>query len=241
MRIDKILIERKLAPERQKAQALIMSGCVLVDDVPVTKAGQLVDPSASIRIKGVDHPFVSRGGVKLSHAIEKFACDVADRVCMDVGASTGGFTDCLLQNGAARVYAIDVGYGQLAMKLAQDERVVVIERTNIRRIDPGIVPEPIDIAVVDVSFISLSLVLPVIDGFLSRGASVIALVKPQFEVEKGAVGEGGIVSDSNLHEQCIEKIGAVGTRLGWRFAEVVESPLRGAKGNKEFLVYFLKE
>lgn len=240
MRIDHLLVERKMAPSRQKAQALIMAGCVLVDDVPVDKVGRAVDPRATIRIRGGDHPFVSRGGVKLAHAIEEFGCDIEGHICMDVGASTGGFTDCMLQNGASRVYAIDVGYGQMDSKVARDERVVVIERTNFRRIEPSRVPEEVGFVAVDVSFISLSLILPVVNIFLARGGDVIALIKPQFEVGRENVGKGGIVRDGDAREGAIEKVKEVGEMLGWRIDGVIESPITGAKGNVEYLIHFKK-
>lgn len=238
IRLDKLLMDRQLASTRRKAQALIMAGCVLVGEVLAAKQGQLVSPDAKVRIRGPDHPYVGRGGIKLAHALKEFRVRVCDGICMDVGASTGGFTDCLLQNGASKVYAIDVGYGQLAMKLATDERVIVIERTNVRELDLKLVPDPIDIAVIDVSFISLSIVLPAVEKFLSPDALVIALVKPQFEVGKGLVGRGGIVRDSDLHEKCIEKVRGVGMSLGLKFEGVTESPIRGAKGNREFLICF---
>lgn len=240
LRIDKLLVEKKLVPSRQKAVSLIMAGCVLVDDVRITKAGQLADPESNIRIDGKDHPYVSRGGVKLAHALEAFGCDVGEKVCMDVGSSTGGFTDCLLKKGASRVYAIDVGYGLLDRKLTGDERVVVIERTNIRSIDPDMIPDAVDMAVIDVSFISLDLVLPVVDIFLDEGASVVALIKPQFEVGRELVGKGGIVSDPASHDAAIDKVRKAGENLGWRYEGVVPSPILGAKGNREFLIHFRK-
>ena len=240
VRIDRLLVERKLAPTRQKARALLMAGCVLVDDVPVTKPGQLVYSNATVRIKGQAHPYVSRGGVKLERALRSFGLDVAGRICMDVGASTGGFTDCLLKNGAARVYAIDVGYGQLAVKLARDERVVVVERTNIRQIDPQRIPDVVEMVAIDVSFISLALVLPVLELFLARGASIVALIKPQFEVGRELVGKGGVVSDPASHELAVNKVKAAGLALGWRFEGVVDSPILGAKGNREFFIHFKK-
>jgi 23S rRNA (cytidine1920-2'-O)/16S rRNA (cytidine1409-2'-O)-methyltransferase len=238
VRIDKLLVERGLAPSREKAVALLMAGCVLVGEVPVEKPGQLIDPDAAIRIKGQDHPYVGRGGVKLARALEAFAIDVRDKVCMDVGASTGGFTDCLLKHGAARVYAIDVGYGQLAQAIATDPRVVVIERQNIRLLPRERIPEPIALAVIDVSFISLALVLPHVDRFLAPGATVVALVKPQFEVGRELVGKGGIVKDPASHELAVAKVRAAGEALGLRCEGVTDSPLLGAKGNREFLILF---
>ena len=239
-RIDKLLVERGLAPTRQKAQALIMAGCVLVDEVPALKPGQQVPPDSNVRVRGEDHPFVSRGGVKLAAALEEFGIDVEGKVCMDVGASTGGFTDCLLKSGAARVYAIDVGYGQMDPAIVRDERVVVIDRTNIRNLECGEIPDPIDLAVIDVSFISLEIVLPKVVEFLSPSALVVALVKPQFEVGRELVGKGGIVKEPGSHELAVSKVRASGEGLGWKFAGVIESPIQGAKGNKEFLIHFSK-
>jgi len=240
VRIDKLLVDRGLVPSREKAQALVMAGCVLVDEVPVTKPGHAVDPATAIRVRGQDHPYVGRGGVKLAGALKEFGIDPAGKVCMDVGASTGGFTDCLLKNGASKVYAVDVGYGQLAHEIATDARVVVIERTNIRTMEQDRITEQIDIAVIDVSFISLSIVLPAVDRFLAQGAQVIALIKPQFEVGRELVGKGGIVKDPASHELAVSKVKDVGASLGWSCEGVIDSPILGAKGNKEFLVHFKK-
>jgi 23S rRNA (cytidine1920-2'-O)/16S rRNA (cytidine1409-2'-O)-methyltransferase len=241
VRIDKLLVELGLAPTRQKAQSLIMAGVVLVDDAPAEKAGELVREGAAIRLKGEDHPYVGRGGLKLAHAIEHFGISPENKICMDVGASTGGFTDCLLKKGAKRVYAIDVGYGQLAGKIAGDNRVVVIDRTNIRTMGKDLVPDLVELAVIDVSFISLELVMPSVDRFLARHAVVVALVKPQFEVGKGKVGKGGIVRDPALHGEAITKAEEAGKALGWTYMGVAQSPICGAKGNKEFLMCFSKE
>ncbi|MFH0799230.1 MAG: TlyA family RNA methyltransferase [Pseudomonadota bacterium] len=241
VRIDRLLMELEMVPSRQKAVALIMAGCVYVGETKAAKPGQLVDPEAKISIRGEDHPYVGRGGVKLARALDEFKVEVEGKTCMDVGASTGGFTDCLLQRGAARVYAIDVGYGQLAWKLASDERVVVIERTNIRKMPPDNIPSKIDIAVIDVSFISLSIVLPVVDTFLSAGSLVVALIKPQFEVGRELVGKGGIVRDPKSHELATERIRSAGLAIGWSYEGVVDSPILGAKGNREFLICFLKK
>jgi len=239
-RVDKLLVERGLAPTRQKAQALIMAGCVLADDVPVTKPGQQLSADAGLRVRGEDHPFVSRGGVKLARALEEFGIDVEGRICMDVGASTGGFTDCLLKANAARIYAVDVGYGQLDPGIARDERVIVLDRQNIRSLKKGKIAEAIEIAVIDVSFISLALVLPAVDLFLKRGAAVVALVKPQFEVGRELVGKGGIVRDPASHDLAVERVKATGAGLGWDLKGVIESPILGAKGNREFLICFIK-
>jgi len=240
VRIDRLIVDRGLAPTRQKAQALIMAGCVLVDDVPATKPGQLVGPAASVRVRGGENPYVSRGGAKLAAALKEFALDAEGRICMDVGASTGGFTDVLLKAGAAKIYAIDVGYGQLDQSVARDERVVVLDRQNIRSLKKGRIAEAIEVAVVDVSFISLAIVLPALDLFLAKGAAVIALIKPQFEVGRELVGKGGIVRDPASHDLAVERVKAAGTGLGWRFEGVMESPIKGAKGNREFLIRFIK-
>ena len=240
VRIDKVLVDRGLAPSRARAAALVMAGCVLVDDVPVAKAGQTVNPDADIRIKGKDHPYVSRGGLKLERAMKEFNIDARGKTCMDVGASTGGFTDCLLQNGASRVYAIDVGYGQLAMKLVQDDRVIVIERTNVRYLTEDHVPGEVELVVMDLSFISLELIFPAIEPSIKSGARIVALIKPQFEVGRELVGKGGVVRDPDSRELAIAKVRTAGEALGWRVEGVTESPITGAKGNVEFLICFLK-
>lgn len=239
-RIDELIFEKGLAPSVEKAAALVMAGIVFAGDEKIEKPGQMVAPQISIEVRGSDNPFVGRGGLKLAHALKEFGVDPKNKICMDVGASTGGFTDCLIQKGAQKVYAIDVGYGQLAQKVARDERVVVIDRTNIRTMDEVKVPEKIDIAVVDVSFISLLVVFPAIKKFLKEGAQVVALIKPQFEAARGEVGKGGIVRDAAVHELVKEKIKNCATGLGWKFIGVTDSPILGAKGNKEFLMCFEK-
>lgn len=236
-RLDIILVEKGLVQSRQRAQAMIMAGKVLVDDKPVDKPGTLVMKESEIRIKGEDDcPFVSRGGMKIKHAIETFKTDVRDLVCMDVGASTGGFTDCLIQNGAKKVYAVDVGYGQLAWKLRQDKRVVSLERTNIRHLLPEAIGDPIDLAVIDTSFISLRIVLPAVLKFLKKHAIILALIKPQFEVGKDNVGKGGVVRDSALHDEVISDLTSFFSETGLDVKGVTESPILGPKGNKEFLI-----
>src|SRR3990167_2561645 len=207
-RIDKLLLGRALAPSLEKAQALIMAGRVLVSEMPATKPSQMVDSLADIRITGHDHPYVGRGGVKLDHALKEFGVNVKGKVCIDVGASTGGFTDCLLQNGAAKVYAIDVGYGQLDWKLRNDKRVVVMERTNIKEVSKRLSAEVLkfQMAVIDVSFISLEKVFPYIDKLLEDGGTIIALIKPQFEASRSKIGKGGIVRDDGVRQECIEKV-----------------------------------
>lgn len=239
VRIDKLLVDLKLVPTREKAQSLLMAGLVLVDDVPITKSGKLVREDAVIRIKGEVHPFVGRGGVKLEHAIKEFGCDILGKTCLDVGASTGGFTDCLLKHGASKVYAVDVGYGQLSPKIANDPRVVVIDRQNIRYLRT--LPESIDVATIDVSFISVKLVLPAIDRFLNKNGVVICLIKPQFEVGRDLVGKGGIVKDRSAHRLAVENVVQYAIELGWISKGVTPSPIEGAKGNKEFLALFIKD
>jgi 23S rRNA (cytidine1920-2'-O)/16S rRNA (cytidine1409-2'-O)-methyltransferase len=239
-RADVLLVERALAPSREKARALILAGEVLAGDRPVAKAGELLPQDAELRLRTSPLPFVSRGGLKLAHALEVFGVDVAGAVALDVGASTGGFTDCLLQRGAARVYAVDVGHGQLDWKIARDRRVVVVDRTNIRHMPAARVPERCTLAVVDVSFISLRLVLPALPPLLAAGAPVIALVKPQFEVGRGQVGKGGIVRDERARRRAVDAVVAEARRLGFTVAGETPSPVAGGadgKGNVEFLLY----
>lgn len=240
IRLDRYLVDHGLAPSRERAQALIMRGKVRIDGRPATKAGQLIAPSGHVEVLGTDHPFVGRGGVKLAHAVEQFHVDVTGAVCLDAGASTGGFTDCLLQRGAARVYAIDVGRGQLAWKLVQDPRVIVRDQTNLRTLRPEAMPEPIDLATLDLSFISLTKVFPAIDGLLKPTGQVIALIKPQFEVGKGRVGKGGIVRKPALHQEAIDGVLADAQSHGWVCHGTIPSPITGADGNIEFLVHLLK-
>lgn len=235
-RIDKLLVERGLAPSRQRARALLMAGLVLVDDTPVTKAGAKVPTDAPIRLKGRDHGYVSRGGVKLAGALDAFGVDPGGRVCADLGASTGGFTDCLLQRGAEKVYAVDVGYGQLAWKLRQDPRVVVLERTNVRHLDG--LPEPIDLVVGDLSFISLTRVLPAIAALCGPGAELVLLVKPQFEVGRGKLSKGGVVRDPALRAAAVEAVLAEAEAAGFTALGEMQSPITGARsGNVEHLVW----
>jgi 23S rRNA (cytidine1920-2'-O)/16S rRNA (cytidine1409-2'-O)-methyltransferase len=237
VRADLLLVERGLASSRERARALILAGAALADDRPVTKAGELVPTGAILRLRGDPMPFVSRGGVKLRHALDTFAIDPTDLVAVDVGASTGGFSDCLLQAGAARIYAIDVGHGQLAWKVASDARVVAIDRTNIRTMPPDRIPEPCDIGVVDVSFISLRLVLARLPALLRPGAPVVALVKPQFEVGRGNVGKGGIVRDEAARAAALESVKEVARAVGFAVLADTPSPITGADGNVEFLLH----
>lgn len=237
VRIDRLLAERGIAESRERAQALILAGQVLADGKKVEKAGTLVAADADIRILGEQLPYVSRGGLKLEAALREFDLDVAGRIGLDVGASTGGFTDCLLQRGAKKVYAVDVGYGQMAWKLRQDPRVVLIERTNIRTLDPSLIPEHPDIAVIDVSFISLDKVIPPVLPLLASRADMIALIKPQFEVGKDAVGKGGIVRDEKARLAAVERVRAFMLEAGLEVKGVMPSPITGQDGNVEFLIY----
>ena len=239
-RLDKVLVERGLVSSRERARALILAGKVVVDDHAVDKAGAQVAVDAEVRLKGEDIPFVSRGGLKLEKALESFAIEVAGRIAVDVGASTGGFTDCLLQRGAARVFAVDVGYGQLAWKLREDPRVVNLERTNIRELTADRLGERPTLAVIDASFISLDKVLPSTLALLTADAEVIALIKPQFEVGKGEVGKGGVVRDIRKHALVVEKVTETALALGCRVLGVTESPILGPKGNREFLIHLRK-
>ena len=235
-RLDKLMVERGLTPSREKAQALIMAGQVVVGDHAVDKSGQQVAVDADIRIKGEVLPYVSRGGLKLRKALDEFRVDVTGLVAVDVGASTGGFTDCLLQAGAARVFAVDVGYGQLAWKLQQDPRVVSMEKTNIRHLLPDKLDETPELAVIDASFISLAKVLPATVGLLKPGGRIIALIKPQFEVGRGEVGKGGIVRDPAAHDRAVDGVRQAALELGLTVSGVCESPITGADGNREFLI-----
>lgn len=240
-RIDKLLVQQNLAGSRERARALILAGRVLVDDHLIDKVGTQVYSDATIRLRGEDIPYVSRGGLKLAKALEHFDVTVAGRVAIDVGASTGGFTDCLLQNGAARVIAVDVGYGQLAWKLREDDRVVNLERTNIRHLTAEQLEVTPELAVIDASFISLEKVLPATLSLLGPRSDVVALIKPQFEVGKGQVGKGGVVRDPEQHSQVVEKIKLMATEHGCRVVDVCESPVLGPKGNREFLIHLRME
>ena len=240
IRIDRLLVERGLVESRERGQALIIAGQVLVNGQKQDKSGGLVPEDAEIRILGEVLPYVSRGGLKLEAALREFKVSVEGKIALDVGASTGGFTDCLLQHGCHKVYAVDVGYGQLAWKLRQDPRVVVIERTNIRAMDPSLIAEPVDIVVIDASFISLEKVIPSIMQFLRPGSGLIALIKPQFEVGKGQVGKGGIVRDEGLRIEVVEKVKAFFQETGLNVIGVIQSPITGQDGNVEFLIYAIR-
>ncbi len=239
-RIDKILVDRGMAQSRERARALIMAGQVVVADHVAEKPGQMVPLDAEVRLKGELLPFVSRGGLKLQKALDEFGIDVHGLVALDVGASTGGFTDCLLQRGARKVLAVDVGYGQLAWKLRQDERVVNMEKTNIRYLTPDMLADVPDMAVIDASFISLAKVLPAVTALVDRGGPIIALIKPQFEVGRGEVGKGGVVRDAEKHREVIEAVSSFAATLGLRVGGITESPVLGPKGNREFLILLKK-
>jgi len=238
VRIDELLVERGLFPTRAKAKAAVLAGVVYVDGRRVEKAGTACRADAVIEVRGPLNPYVSRGGLKLQHALDVFGIPVAGRTCIDVGASTGGFTDCLLQRGAARVHAVDVGYGQLDWKLRQDPRVVVVERTNFRYIRPGDLPL-VDLIVIDVSFISLLKMLPAARITLSQGGDVVALIKPQFEAGRQAVARGGgVVRDPRIHREVIETLLGEAAQDGWAAVELTYSPILGPKGNIEFFVWW---
>jgi 23S rRNA (cytidine1920-2'-O)/16S rRNA (cytidine1409-2'-O)-methyltransferase len=235
-RLDVLLVERGLVETRAKAQALILAGVVFSGERKLDKAGTSFSEDTPLEVKSKDHPWVSRGGIKLAHALAHFAIDVTGVVALDVGASTGGFTDVLLQKGAATVYAVDVGHGQLAWKLRQDPRVIVLERVNARSLTAEQVPEAPDIVVCDASFIGLETVLPAALGLAKPGARLVALIKPQFEVGPDRVGKGGVVRDPALHQEVCDRIAAWLPERGWTVEGIVESPIRGPEGNIEFLV-----
>ena len=236
MRLDVLVKQKNLANSRERARALILAGKILVNQTPIDKAGTMVPCDADISIRGEDIPFVSRGGLKLQKALEESEWSVNGLICMDVGASTGGFTDCLLQNNAAHVYAIDVGYGQLAWKLRQDKRVTVFEKTNIRYLEREAIEDRIDCLTIDTSFISLKIVVPSCTKFLKPDARIMALIKPQFEVGKQDVGKGGVVRDPALHEQVISDLSHFFSDMGLNPNFVAQSPILGPKGNKEFIM-----
>jgi 23S rRNA (cytidine1920-2'-O)/16S rRNA (cytidine1409-2'-O)-methyltransferase len=241
-RADQLLVERGLAPSRARAQALILAGRVFVAERRIDKPGTALAADAALVLKERDHPWVSRGGVKLAHAFAHFAISVEGCVALDIGAATGGFTDVLLAEGAARVHAVDVGHGQLAWRLRQDPRVVVHERLNARYLTRAAIPEAIHFVTCDASFIGLSTVLPAALALSAPGAGLIALVKPQFEAGRSAVGKGGVVRDPSVHQAVCERAAAwVGAQPGWRVIGLTESPLQGPDGNREFLLYARRE
>ena len=236
-RLDLVLVQRGLAETRSKAQAIIMSGDVFVANQRQDKAGTMVDPDAPIEVRAEVCPYVSRGGLKLEKALAEFGIEPVGFTCTDSGASTGGFTDCLLQKGAKKVYAIDVGYGQLAWKLREDPRVVCMERTNIRYVKPEDIGEPIDLSVVDVSFISLRIVLPAIRALLSPEGQVVCLIKPQFEAGREKVGKKGVVRDPAVHLEVLEQFVSLADSLGFTIRAMTFSPVKGPEGNIEFLAH----
>jgi len=239
-RLDLLLVENGLAESRERAKTMIMEGNVLVDEKKIDKCGTLVKEEAKIRLLKEDFPFVSRGGLKLKKAIESFNIDLKEKTAADIGASTGGFTDCMLQNGAAKVYAIDVGYGQLAWKLRQDDRVVNLERVNIRYVTEENIPELLDFISIDVAFISLEKVLPVAKKFLKDDGKIVALIKPQFEAGKDKVGKKGVVKDANIHIEVINKIIAFCRTEKLSIIDLTFSPIKGPEGNIEYLIYLEK-
>ena len=236
IRLDQLVVDRGLAPSRERARALVLAGLVSVDGQPVTKAGAQVASDAGVALIAPDHPYVGRGGVKLAHALDAFGVGVAGREALDIGASTGGFTDVLLKRGAGRVVALDVGHGQFDWTLRRDPRVVVMEGFNARRLTPGDLPGPVDIVVVDVSFISLRQILPVVPPLLRPGADVIALVKPQFEAGR-AEARKGVVRDPDTQGRVLEEVAAAAAAIGLTRVGSVPSPITGAKGNQEFFLH----
>jgi 23S rRNA (cytidine1920-2'-O)/16S rRNA (cytidine1409-2'-O)-methyltransferase len=240
-RADQLLVDRGLAESRAKAQALIMAGLVFSGERKIDKAAQPLAPEAPLEVRGREHPWVSRGGIKLAHALEHFGWDVTGAVALDVGSSTGGFTDVLLQRGAAKVFAVDVGTNQLAWKLRQDPRVVVHEQTNARYLTEEIVTEPVDIVVCDASFIGLAKVLHTALDFAKPGGRLLALVKPQFEAERGEIGKGGVVRDPAVHERVCAAAAEWVTSRGWTVEGLVQSPITGPEGNVEFLLAARRE
>jgi 23S rRNA (cytidine1920-2'-O)/16S rRNA (cytidine1409-2'-O)-methyltransferase len=236
-RLDVLLVKRGLAPSREKAKAIIMSGIVFVDNEREDKAGSTFEETVNIEVRGKTLKYVSRGGLKLEKAMDVFGVQLADKVCMDVGASTGGFTDCMLQNGAVKVYSVDVGHGQLAWKLVQDERVVCMDRTNIRYVKPEDIDDLIEFASIDVSFISLTKVLLPVKALLTPDAQVVCLIKPQFEAGRENVGKKGVVRDHKVHEQVIEMVVNYAASIGFEILNLDYSPVKGPEGNIEYLLY----
>lgn len=239
-RLDVLLVKRNLAPSREKAKAMIMAGNVFVDNQREDKAGAAFEDSVAIEVHGNTLKYVSRGGLKLEKAVEQFGLDLSGKFCMDIGASTGGFTDCMLQNGAAKVYAVDVGYGQFAWKLRQDERVVCMEKTNIRYVTPGDIGDLLDFASVDVSFISLTKVLGPAKELLKDGAEMVCLIKPQFEAGKEKVGKKGVVRDPKVHLEVVERIISFAAENGFSVLHLEYSPIKGPEGNIEYLIHIRK-
>ena len=240
-RLDVLLVQKGLAPSREKAKTMIMEGNVFVDNQREDKAGTFFDPSVNIEIHGNTLRYVSRGGLKLEKAMAQFGITLDDKVCMDIGASTGGFTDCMLQNGAKKVYAVDVGYGQFAWKLRQDPRVVCMEKTNIRYVTPEDIGDALNFASVDVSFISLTKVLGPAKELLKDGGQMVCLIKPQFEAGKDKVGKKGVVRDPAVHKEVIERVILFAKSIGFGILHLDESPIKGPEGNSEYLVHIVKD
>lgn len=240
-RLDVLLVQRGLAPSREKAKTMIMEGNVFVAGQREDKAGSVFDDKAKIEVRGNTLKYVSRGGLKLEKAIENFEINLQNKICMDIGASTGGFTDCMLQNGADKVYAVDVGYGQFAWSLRQDSRVVCMEKTNIRYVQPADIDDVLDFASVDVSFISLEKVLPAAKDLLSPQGEMVCLIKPQFEAGREKVGKKGVVRDPKVHKEVIEKVLAFARKIGFSILNLEFSPIKGPEGNIEYLVHISKE
>jgi 23S rRNA (cytidine1920-2'-O)/16S rRNA (cytidine1409-2'-O)-methyltransferase len=236
IRADQLLVSRGLAESRTRAQALIMAGAVFSGEKKLSKAGDMLAEHAPLEVRGRDHPWVSRGGIKLDHGLAQFGFDVTGAIALDIGSSTGGFTDVLLSRGAAKVYAVDSGTNQLAWKLRQDPRVIVHERTNARNLDQNIIPEQIDVLVCDASFISLSKVLEAPMRLVKSGAELVALIKPQFEAGRDEVGKGGVVRDPRVHERVCNEARRWIESQGWTVAGIVQSPITGPEGNVEFLI-----
>lgn len=240
-RLDVLLVQKGLAPSREKAKTMIMEGNVFVDNQREDKAGTFFDPSVNIEVHGNTLRYVSRGGLKLEKAMAQFGITLDDKVCMDIGASTGGFTDCMLQNGAKKVYAVDVGYGQFAWKLRQDPRVVCMEKTNIRYVTPEDIGDALNFASVDVSFISLTKVLGPAKELLKDGGQMVCLIKPQFEAGKDKVGKKGVVRDPAVHKEVIERVILFAKSIGFGILHLDYSPIKGPEGNIEYLVHIVKD
>ena len=240
-RLDVLLVKKNLAESREKAKAVIMSGIVYVDGQKEDKAGSMFEDTALVEVRGSTLKYVSRGGLKLEKAMEQFGVGLSGKVCMDVGASTGGFTDCMLQNGAKKVYSVDVGHGQLAWKLRNDERVVCMEKTNIRYVTPEDIGEKADFSSIDVSFISLTKVLPPVYELLKEQGQVVCLIKPQFEAGREKVGKKGVVRDPAVHREVIEKITSFASEMGFALLNLEYSPIKGPEGNIEYLLYLQKK
>lgn len=240
-RLDVLLVKRGFAPSREKAKAIIMSGIVFVDNEREDKAGTFFDEKVNIEVRGKTLKYVSRGGLKLEKAMECFGVQLEDKVCMDVGASTGGFTDCMLQNGAVKVYSVDVGHGQLAWKLVTDERVICMDRTNIRYVTPDDIDDKIEFASIDVSFISLTKVLLPVRELLTENGQIVCLIKPQFEAGRENVGKKGVVRDRKVHIQVIDTVVEYAKSIGFKILDLDFSPVKGPEGNIEYLLYLQKD